>query len=126
MDYHDERPAQGELDAFQVSEPMYHAKGWLKFFGILSIIGGVLYCLTIVGAVVGWIPIWIGVLLLKTAGGLESGFASGRTRDIREGFDKLRLAFKIYGILTIIGFGLMVLYFVVVIGLLVSVGPRGF
>ncbi len=41
------------------------SKGWLKFLGVLSIIGGVLSALTIVGILVAWLPIWMGVLLFQ-------------------------------------------------------------
>ncbi|MEW6071105.1 MAG: DUF5362 domain-containing protein [Planctomycetota bacterium] len=99
----------GGLDVFEVAEPMERAQGWLKFLGILCIIGGVLYCLTIVGAIVGWIPIWMGVLLNKASNGIGEGFDRRRPEEIRQAFDRLRLAIKIYGILAIVGIGLMIL-----------------
>lgn len=41
--------------------------GWTRFLGGLLIFLGVLLCLTIAGAVIGWLPIWQGRLLLRAA-----------------------------------------------------------
>ena len=86
--------------------------GWLKFLGILNIIAGVLYCLTIVGAVVGWIPIWIGVSLNNAGTSLRAGYDGRNEMAMRMGMDKLALAIKIFGILTLIGLIINVLVLV--------------
>ena len=41
----------------QMLEPLYRAKGWLKFVGVLSIIQGVLSILSIWGILICWLPI---------------------------------------------------------------------
>jgi hypothetical protein len=56
-------PSGDALAVRELSVPLFQAKGWLKFLGILSIIGGVFQALTIVGIIYAWIPIWSGVLL---------------------------------------------------------------
>jgi len=84
----------------------------LKFLGILNIIAGVLYCLTIVGAVVGWIPIWIGVSLNNAGTSLRAGYDGRNEMAMRMGMDKLALAIKIFGILTLIGLIINVLVLV--------------
>ncbi len=37
----------------------------MKFMGIMTIIGGGLQALSIVGLLVAWLPIWMGVVLTK-------------------------------------------------------------
>ena len=39
--------------------------GWMKFIGIMTIIGGCFQALTIFGLVIAWLPIWMGVVLTK-------------------------------------------------------------
>ncbi|MFO7651171.1 MAG: DUF5362 family protein, partial [bacterium] len=39
--------------------------GWLKFFGIVTIIAGALNALSLVGILWAWLPIWLGVLLVQ-------------------------------------------------------------
>ena len=39
--------------------------GWLKFVGVVYIISGVLSALTIIGIIVAWLPIWMGVLIYQ-------------------------------------------------------------
>ena len=36
----------------EVSTPVYQSRGWMKLIGVLMIIGGVLYALTIVGIII--------------------------------------------------------------------------
>jgi hypothetical protein len=43
-----------------LSMPIYQARGWLKFLGVLSFIGGIFQALSIVGIVIAWLPIWMG------------------------------------------------------------------
>ncbi|NIW79677.1 MAG: hypothetical protein GWN16_09545, partial [Calditrichae bacterium] len=38
---------------------------WLKFLGIVSIISGAVVAITIVGIIIAWLPIWLGVLLFQ-------------------------------------------------------------
>ena len=45
----------------EVSFPIYQSRGWMKLIGVLLIIGGVLYTLTIIGIIIAWLPIWMGV-----------------------------------------------------------------
>jgi hypothetical protein len=78
------------------------SKGWLKFLGVLSIIGGVLSALTIVGILVAWLPIWMGVLLFQ-AGSQADGMAT--TQDPNRlvvMLNKLRTYFVIQGVLALI------------------------
>jgi hypothetical protein len=52
----------------EVGTPLFMGRGWLKFLGVISIIQGVLTAFSIVGILICWIPIWLGILLLRSAG----------------------------------------------------------
>lgn len=83
--------------------PIYQSKGWLKFLGILSIIQGIMIAMTILGIIIAWLPIWIGVVLYQTATTIESAHVSGSKEMLQQALGKLRLYFTIQGILTLLG-----------------------
>jgi ABC-type molybdate transport system permease subunit len=86
-----------------LSAPLYEVRGWIKFIGVLSIIGGVLYVFTIWGIIVCWLPIWIGILLLKVASSVEAAQQNGDRAALMTGMAKLKTYFTITGILAIVG-----------------------
>jgi hypothetical protein len=87
----------------EIGAPLFDAKGWMKFLGVLMIIYGVVLIFTIVGIILCWLPIWIGVLLLRTASSTEAAEASGSKQELVTALTKLRTYFTIYGVLAIIG-----------------------
>ncbi|MFH1502851.1 MAG: DUF5362 family protein [Candidatus Eisenbacteria bacterium] len=87
----------------EVSAPLYAARGWMKFLGVLMIIYGALMVLSIVGILICWLPIWIGILLLRAAGSSEMAQISGDKYQLIEALSKLKTYFTIYGILALIG-----------------------
>lgn len=93
----------------ELSTPLAAGKGWMKLLGIVFIIQGVLAAITIIGIIVAWLPIWIGVLLLQSAGAIEQAQATGDEVQFRRSMDKLRTYFVILGILILISIVLMVL-----------------
>jgi len=101
-----ERQTSGGAEApviRELSTPLYEARGWIKFIGILSIVGGVLSVFTIWGIIVCWLPIWIGILLLKVGSSIEAAHQSGDRAALMTGMAKLKTCFIIYGILAIVG-----------------------
>ncbi len=99
-----------------------HARGlagWLKFFGIVSIIGGAVNALTIVGIVWAWLPIWLGILLVQ-AGSRASDYAARGDDAALEGLlGRLKTYYLINGIavLVTVAFGLLALIALVVLTL---------
>ena len=87
----------------EVSAPLFAAKGWMKFLGVLMIIYGVFAAITVVGLVICWLPIWIGVLLFQTASTVEAAQASGSKMELYGAMSKLKTYFTIYGVLALIG-----------------------
>jgi hypothetical protein len=87
----------------EVGLPIYQSKWWLKFLGILSIIQGIMIALSIVGIIIAWLPIWIGVILYQSATTVELAYTSGDKLTLFRALDKLKLYFTIQGIMTLIG-----------------------
>lgn len=86
----------------EVSTPLFQGKFWLKLLGILSIIEGVLSAITIVGIVIAWLPIWLGVLLFQTASNIELAQKEGNKDKLLIAQQKVKLFFTISGILMLI------------------------
>ncbi|SFS08303.1 hypothetical protein SAMN05216570_2384 [Dyella sp. OK004] len=94
----------------ELSQPLASGSGWMKFVGIMFIIQGALTAITIVGIIIAWLPIWIGVLVMQSAGAIERAQASGDANALKEALAKLKTYFVIQGVLYLVGIVLMVLY----------------
>jgi len=84
--------------------------GWVKFMGIMSIIGGCLQALTIFGLVIAWLPIWMGVVLTK-AGSKAGEYADKGDFASLDGMTgQLKTYFTISGVMVIVSFGLSIVF----------------
>ncbi len=86
----------------ELSLPIYEAKGWMKLIGVLLVITGTIYAVTIIGLLVAWLPIWMGVLLFQCAGAAEDAQHSGQRNYLISSLSRLRTFFTIMGVLTLI------------------------
>ena len=86
----------------ELSVPIFQAKGWLKFLGILSIIGGVGQALTIVGILFAWLPIWMGVLMFQAGSNIESAAQFGDKFSFLRSLGSLKTYFVLQGVLSLI------------------------
>lgn len=87
----------------EVSIPIYQARGWMKLLGILNIIGGVLVALTLIGIIIAWLPIWMGVILYQAGSASEQAYFNGDKYSLVKSLNQLKLYFTINGILALIG-----------------------
>ncbi|MEO7148354.1 MAG: DUF5362 domain-containing protein [Rhodanobacteraceae bacterium] len=94
----------------ELSAPLASGRGWIKFLGILNIVGGALTALSIVGIIWAWLPIWLGVLLFQSASGMEQASINGDSTAFVMAQNKLRLYFVINGVMVIVAFGLAILF----------------
>lgn len=93
----------GTTELTQVFQPIQESKGWINLIGIMTIIGGALYCLTIIGAVFG-IPVLImGLALRKSTAKVDEGMASNDANAFYEANKEMSKFFMIAGIMTAIG-----------------------
>lgn len=96
-----------------ISGILYSMKGWLKFIGIIMIIGGVLTALSLVGVIVAWIPIWMGVVLFSASNKIEMAFHSGDKQQLLEACSKLKTYFTIQGFLLILSIAISLFSFLI-------------
>ncbi len=99
-------PAPAQQDSHTVQElsmPIFQARGWLKFLGVLSIIGGVGQALSIVGILFAWLPIWMGVLMFQAGSSIESAGQFGDKFAFLRSMSSLKTYFVLQGILTLLG-----------------------
>jgi hypothetical protein len=87
----------------EMSMPIYQARGWLKFLGILSIISGVGTALSIVGIIIAWLPIWMGVLMFQAGSSIDSAGQFGDKFAFLRSMGNLKTYFMLQGILTLVG-----------------------
>ena len=99
----------------EVSIPIYQARGWMKLLGVLMIIGGVFYALTIIGIIIAWLPIWMGVVLYQAGSSSEQAYFNGDKYSLIKSLSQLKLYFTIMGIMTLIGIVLMVIMVIVLL-----------
>lgn len=95
----------------ELATPLYNAKGWLKLVGVMMCIYGVITAITIVGLIVAWLPIWMGVLLFQTAGTIETAHDAEDEMAFLAAMAKLKTYFTIMGVLTLVGLVLGVIGF---------------
>ena len=90
------------MDFKSIALPLYEAKGWMKFLGIVMIISGVLMVLTIYGIILAWLPIWLGVLLFQAAGRADRAYVGNDEAMFVDALSKVRRFFVINGVLMLI------------------------
>ena len=96
----------------EISYPLYNGKGWLKFYGIITIIAGVLSALSIVGILYAWLPIWLGVLINGAANKVETAYQTGNKQAIIDAQKKLNTYFVINSVLILISLLIIILFFI--------------
>jgi hypothetical protein len=116
-DYSPQQPNAGT----QFLTPLYAVKGWIKFLGVMFIIYGAFQCLAIVSAVIGWIPIWIGIKLNRTADLITQSYESGNNSIAMAATEELGSALKILGIFFLVSLILIVLMIVAYIVFIVVI-----
>jgi hypothetical protein len=87
----------------ELSMPIYQARGWLKFLGVLSIIGGIFQALSVVGIIIAWLPIWMGILMFQAGSSIDSAGLTGDKFSFLSSLGSLKTYFVLQGILTLIG-----------------------
>lgn len=76
--------------------------GWLKFLGVVNIILGVFVALSIIGIIVAWLPIWLGVLLFQAGNQINEARISRNYYHLVTMMQKFKMYFMIQGILLLI------------------------
>ncbi len=96
------QPLSRDASVQELSVPIYQAKGWLQFLGIITIIGGVLQALSIVGILFAWLPIWMGVLMLQAGSSINAATQLGDRVSFLRSLNSLKTYFVIQGVMTLL------------------------
>jgi hypothetical protein len=89
--------------------------GDMRFVGIFYIILGAIYCLTIIGAIIGIPFIICGLRLRESADAYNGYIGSNDTNMLERAFERQGSFFFIQKVLMIIGLVLMVIYIIFII-----------
>ena len=103
------------MDAKAVGLPLYLGKRWMKFLGVVLIGIGVLYGLSIIGLIVAWLPVWLGILLFQAANHAEAGYVGDDQRSVLAAQWKVRKFFVVAGVSMLVYLVLMAVVGIVVI-----------
>lgn len=87
----------------EISNPLFQSKSWIKFLGILMLIYGIFIALSIVGLIIAWLPIWIGILLMQVASRIEQAQKLGNKIALIKAQSSLSTYFTVYGVMALIG-----------------------
>ena len=101
--------------AMEILTPLYNAKGWIKFSGVISIIMGVLSSFSIVGLLTGWTMIWPGVILFLASSKLKKSYEDDNMEGLQDTMQKLAFNFKLYCIFLIKNLSVDMQYFNILI-----------
>lgn len=111
----------------QVSLPIYESRSWMKFLGVVMIVQGVMTALTIVGIIFCWLPIWLGVLLFKSASAVETAYIGGSKVDLIMSMQRLKTYFVINGVLMLLTVLAVIFAFIVAgAGIIAALGEFNF
>lgn len=75
---------------------------WMKILGVLSIIGGIMTAITIVGIIIAWLPIWLGVLLFQAGSMAKKAKDENKPEHLSGMMKKLKMFFLIAAITFIV------------------------
>lgn len=95
--------------------PAYDSKGWLKFLGVICIVAGGLQILTIVGILIAWLYIWLGVLLW------QAGDRAGQAMHLRDPMMLEQYLHKLKTIIVIAGVATAIMVVASILGLIIAV-----
>ena len=93
----------------RVYEELSRASGWMRAMGILSIVGGILCAITIVGIIFAWLPIWIGVIVYQAGKSAQMASTNRDETKLIEVISKIRLYFVISVIVSIVAYAFAII-----------------
>jgi hypothetical protein len=93
-------PAPGGVGALppHIMVTVQSLQTWSKVFGIASIVFGAMYCLSLVGILIGWLPILLGVWVKNAGQELGTYAMGGDVNALNSALGKLRNYFLVTGI----------------------------
>ena len=94
-----------------------------QILGVIMVIFGGLYCITIIGAIFGIPSIFIGLKTFKSGESYKKSMITMEGRDIKEGLILFSDAMKIYIIMIVVILVIEILFFIIFISTILSQLP---
>jgi hypothetical protein len=94
-----------------------------QILGVIMVIFGGLYCITIIGAIFGIPSIFIGLKTFKSGESYKKSMITMEGRDIKEGLTLFSDALKIYVIMIVVILVIEILFFIIFISTILSQLP---
>jgi low temperature requirement protein LtrA len=110
----------------RVYEELSRASGWMKAMGILSIVGGILSAITIVGIIYAWLPIWMGVIVYQAGKSAQMASTNKDETKLMEVVSKIRLFFLISVIVGIVAYAIVITVGIIYLFVLFSMMKGGY
>lgn len=107
----------------ELASPLCQAQRWIKLFGWMMIGNGVLSVFSVWGILIAWLPIWLGMLLLKAGKSMEAAGRTGDRAQFLTAQEKLKTFFTVNGILMLVGIILTTVMMLVFGGMIVKMLP---
>ena len=100
----------------EISHQLSRSSGWMRFLGIIMIIMGGVTALSIIGIIFAWLPVWMGILLIRAANNAKEATTLGDKELLGKALLNINNYFTIYGILVIVSLlltilGMLIIYF---------------
>lgn len=111
-----ELPGTADETVRKIIRPIDESRGWMKLLAVVMIVQGVFLAITIIGLLIAWLPIWLGVLLWQSADAARKAREAGDEAIAVDSLTKLKTMITIYGVVALIGvafWGLMIIFIVV-------------
>jgi len=99
--------------------------GWLKFLGIVNVVYGALVALSLVGIIIAWLPIWLGILLLQASQRITNARFANSEGELVGMMEKIRMYFIIQGVLIIVSLAVGIISLVLFGGLFFQMMQSG-
>lgn len=115
-----EENQQEEMMVRELMQPLKNATGWIKFLGVVLIVYGIIMAISIVGLLIAWLPIWLGVLLMRAAKNTNMAYYQGNKAAVLAALGNVGSFFTVYGVVALIGiiFSVILIVFVIATGVL--------
>jgi len=84
------------------SKPVFQRRYWVKLLAILNFITSGILILSVVGIVLAWMPIWAGICFWQSANAYEKAHWLGSAQAFEQSQDKLKTAFTLYALFSLI------------------------
>ena len=107
----------------ELATPLFTAQRWIKLFGWMMIGNGILTIFSGWGILICWLPIWMGVLLLKAGSAMAVAGRTGDRAQFLAAQEKLKTFFTVNGILMLVGIILTTIMMLVFGGIVMKMMP---